>query len=331
MTVRIGVLGAARIVPQALIRPARQVAGVEVAALAARDHARARAFVAKHQIPQVHATYADLIADPTLDAIYNPLPNSLHAPWTMAALRAGKHVLCEKPLAANAAEAAAIAQVAAETGLIVMEAFHPLYHPLAARLKAIVDSGQLGRLRHVEAHFCTLILRRQDIRFVYGLAGGATMDLGCYTIRLLRYLLGCDPTVVRAVAVLLAPQVDRKMTVDLHFTRPTGEVVTGVMSYAFWSRRLLRISARIVGEAGELRVINPILPHLFHRLQLKTAAGAHWEQVNGDSTYTHQLRAFLAAIAQGEPPLTDASDGVSNMRLIDEIYTKAGLKQRGGE
>lgn len=331
MSVRIGILGAARIVPQALLRPARQVAGVEVVALAARDPVRARRFAARHQIPQIHTTYADLIADPTIDAIYNPLPNSLHAPWTIAALRAGKHVLCEKPLAANAVEAAAVAKVAAETGLIVMEAFHTLYHPLATRLKAVVDSGQLGRLRHVEAHFCTLILRRQDIRFAYELAGGATMDLGCYTMRLLRYLLDCDPTVVRADAVLLAPQVDRKMTVDLHFTLPTGEGVTGVMSYAFWSRRLLRISARVVGEAGELQVINPILPHLFHRLRLKTAAGAHWEQVQGNSTYTHQLRAFLAAIIQGEPPLTDARDGVVNMRLIDEIYAKAGLKQRGGE
>jgi len=329
MSVRIGVLGAARIVPQALLRPARQVAGVEVVALAAREGVRARRFAARHQIPQIHATYADLIADPTIDAIYNPLPNSLHTPWTIAALRAGKHVLCEKPLAANATEAAAVAKVAAATGLIVMEAFHTLYHPLAARLKAVVASGQLGTIRHVEAHFCTLILRRQDIRFAYELAGGATMDLGCYTIRLLRYLLDCNPTVLCAHPVLLAPQVDRKMTVDLRFVRPTGEVVTGLMSYAFWSQRLLRISARVVGDGGELQVINPILPHLFHRLRLKTAAGVRWEQVQGESTYTHQLRAFLAAIAQGKPPLTDARDAVINMRLIDEVYAKAGLQRRG--
>ena len=329
MTLRIGILGAARIVPQAMIRPAQQVADVAVVAIAARDQAKARAFAAKHNIPQVYASYAALLADPTIDAIYNPLPNSLHAPWTIAALRAGKHVLCEKPLAANAAEAAAIARAAEERGLIVMEAFHNLYHPLAAQMKAIVDSGQLGAISQVEAHFCTLILRRQDIRFDYGLAGGATMDLGCYTIRLLRYLLGSDPTVVRAAATLLAPQIDRKMTVDLHFTRADGGQIAGVMSYAFWSPRLLRFSARVVGDAGELHVINPFLPHLFHRLRVKTAAGTSTTQAKGDSTYTHQLRAFVAAIQQNKPPLTDARDGVTNMRIIDEVYAKAGLRRRG--
>lgn len=328
MTLRIGILGAARIVPQALIRPTRQVADVTVAAIAARDITKARAFAAKHNIPQVHASYAALIADPTIDAIYNPLPNSLHAPWTIAALRAGKHVLCEKPLAANAAEAATIAAAADATGLIVMEAFHNLYHPLAAQMKAIVDSGQLGAISQVEAHFCTMILRRQDIRFDYGLAGGATMDLGCYTIRLLRYLLGCDPTVVRAQAILLAPQIDRKMTVDLHFARPDGGHIIGIMSYAFWSPRLLRFTVRVVGDAGELHVINPFLPHLFHRLRVKTAAGTSTIQVKGNSTYIHQLRAFAAAIQQDKPPLTNAKDGVTNMRLIDEIYTKAGLHRR---
>lgn len=329
MTLRIGILGAARIAPQAIINPARKVANVAVVAIAARDQAKARAFAIKHNIPQVHASYAALIADPTIDAIYNPLPNSLHAPWTIAALRAGKHVLCEKPLAANAAEAATVAKAAEESGLLVMEAFHNLYHPLAARMKAIVDSGQLGAINHVEAHFCTMILRRHDIRFDYGLAGGATMDLGCYTIRLLRYLLGSEPTIVRAEAVLLAPQIDRKMTVDLHFTRPAGGRITGVMTYAFWSPRLLRFSARVVGDAGELQVINPFLPHLFHRLRVKSAAGTSTTQVKGDSTYTHQLRAFVAAIQQHKTPLTDARDGVTNMQIIDEVYTKAGLRRRG--
>ena len=127
--VRIGILGAARIAPMALIKPARGNAEVVVAAVAARDVSRAQAFAAKHGIARVHDSYEALIADPDLDAVYNPLPNGLHGRWTRAALAAGKHVLCEKPFTANAAEAREIAELAAKSDRVVMEAFHYRYHP----------------------------------------------------------------------------------------------------------------------------------------------------------------------------------------------------------
>ena len=123
-TVRIGVLGAARITPAAVIRPARATAEAEVVAIAARDRGRADTFAAKHGVPQVLGDYGALIASPDIDAVYNPLPNGLHARWTDAALEAGKHVLCEKPFTANAEEAEQNAATAARTGLVVMEAFH---------------------------------------------------------------------------------------------------------------------------------------------------------------------------------------------------------------
>ena len=322
---RIGVLGAARITPNALIHPARRVATVEVAAMAARDPAKARAFAAKHGIPHVHDSYAALLADPTIDAIYNPLPNHLHAEWTIRALEAGKHVLCEKPLAANAAEAEQMTQTATATGFVLMEAFHTLYHPLAARMKAIIDSGELGKLRHVNVHFCTLMWRWWDIRLRYDLAGGATMDLGCYAIRLLRFLLGSEPEVVRAQAHCVTPQVDRWMTADLRFPH----AVTASFTCAFWSSNLIRITAQVVGEQGELHVINPILPHLYHRLQVQTANGTRTEKVPGDSTYTYQLRAFVDAVRGTSPLLTAGRDGVANLRVIEAVYAKAGLKPRG--
>src|SRR3954453_3465142 len=128
---RIGILGAARIAPAALIKPARRVDEVEVAAVAARDRVKAERFASKHGIPTVHDSYESLLDDPTIDAIYNPLPNGLHGRWTIAALEAGKHVLCEKPFTANADEAEQVAEVEAATGLVAMEAFHYRYHPLA--------------------------------------------------------------------------------------------------------------------------------------------------------------------------------------------------------
>ncbi|MGH3409084.1 MAG: Gfo/Idh/MocA family protein [Streptosporangiaceae bacterium] len=148
--VRVGTLGAARIAPTALVRPARVVPEVVVTAVAAREPARAREFADKHGIPVVHDSYEALIGDPEIDAIYNPLPNSLHAPWTLRAIAAGKHVLCEKPFASNEAEAAEVADAAKSAGVVVMEAFHYRYHPLARQMQQIA-AGELGELQHVEA------------------------------------------------------------------------------------------------------------------------------------------------------------------------------------
>jgi len=322
---RIGILGAARIAPAALIHPAQLVPDVQIAALAARDQARAEAFATQYHIPQVHNSYAALIDDPTIDAVYNPLPNSLHAEWTVRALRAGKHVLCEKPLAANAAEAAEMAKVAQETGRVLMEAFHYRYHPLLLRAKAILDSGELGALRHIEATFCTLLLRQNDIRYRYELAGGATMDLGCYTVNLIRYFAGAEPNVVRAQAKLAAPQVDRSMEAVFRFSNGC----TAHMLNSFLSPNLIRITAKIIGERGELYILNPFVPHRLHWLTVHTAAGKRRERFPGETTYTYQLRAFVQAV-RGETTIpTDAVDGVANMRVIDAIYEKAGMKPRG--
>lgn len=321
---RIGTLSAARITPKALLEPAALNSAATVVAVATRDPQQAATFAAKHGIPQVHTSYAALIADPQIDAIYNPLPNSLHGEWTMRALQAGKHVLCEKPLAANVAEACAMAETADQTGLVLMEAFHTLYHPVAARIKAIIASGELGGIRHVEAHFCTILRQRQDIRLDYRLGGGAMMDLGCYTVQLLRFLLNAEPEVVQAAATCYGPQIDRKMVVDLRF--PGG--VTGKMSCAFWSRRLMRITAKIVGETGELFVINPLLPHLFHLLRIKSSGRTRWERCPGESTYTYQLQAFIDTIEGKPASISNGWNGVATMRVIDAAYQAAGLSLR---
>lgn len=321
---RIGTLGAARITPKALLQPAVNNPATAVVAVAARDPQQASAFAAQHAIPQTHASYADLIADPQIDAIYNPLPNSLHGEWTMRALEAGKHVLCEKPLAANVAEARAMAETADRTGLVLMEAFHTLYHPVAARMKAVMASGELGAIRHVEAHFCTLLRRRQDIRLDYGLGGGAMMDLGCYTVRLLQFLLNAEPAVQQATATGYGAQIDRKMVVELRFP---GNI-TGKLSCAFWSRRLIRITAKVVGESGELFVVNPLLPHLFHLIRIKSGGRTRWERCPGESTYTYQLQAFVDTIRGNPSTLGNGWDGVATMRVIDAAYLAAGLPLR---
>src|SRR5439155_480090 len=157
------VLGAAKIAPAALIKPARKLDEIDVRAIAARDRAKAESFAAKHGIPNVHDGYQALIDDPSIDAIYNPLPNGLHGRWTIAALEAGKHVLCEKPFTANADEAEAVAAVADRSRRVVMEAFHYRYHPLIDRILEIVRA-ELGTVRHVETWMIIPLPSRRDIR-----------------------------------------------------------------------------------------------------------------------------------------------------------------------
>jgi predicted dehydrogenase len=322
--VRIGILGAARIAPNAMIRPSRQVEGARVVAIAARDTERAGAFARKHEIPRVHPSYEALIADPEIDAIYNPLPNGLHGEWTIRALRQGKHVLCEKPMASNAAEAERMAGVAEDTGRFLVEAFHYRYHPLAARMKEIVDAGSLGRVEHIEAHLCIPLIRPGDIRFRFELAGGATMDAGCYTIHMVRFLAGAEPTVVRAEARLSSPQVDRYMSADLRF--PDGR--TGRITCSLFSSCLLRVGARVRGDEGVMTVLNPVAPQYHHSLKLRGPHGTRKERIPGRASYTHQLEAFVRLLRDGTPMVTDARDAIANMRVIDAVYQKAGLARR---
>jgi predicted dehydrogenase len=279
----------------------------------------------KHHIPRVHNTYSDLLADSEIDAIYNPLPNRLHAEWTVRALRAGKHVLCEKPFASNTQEAKEMAKAARETGLILSEAFAYRYHPLTARLKEILSSGEIGKIRHIEAQFCFLLPTANNIRFKYELAGGALMDCGCYPVSLIRYLAEAEPNVVRAQARLFAPQVDHKMTADLSFADGrTAHLVCDLLS-----PNLFKSFVRIEGHLGKLHVINPYHPHWFHWLTVKGSMGARRQHVRGENIYALQLRAFAQAIRAEIKLNTDPADAICNMRVIDAIYESANLKLRG--
>lgn len=323
--IRIGILGAAAIVPMALTDPALKVHEAQILAIAARDPKRAYTFAKRHHIPRVHQTYSALIADPDIDAIYNPLPNSLHAEWTIRALKAGKHVLCEKPIASNAAEAEEMAKVARETGLVLSEAFAYRYYPLLERVRQIITSGEVGQVRHIDAQFCFLLPSPNNIRFNYDLAGGALMDCGCYPVSLIRYIAEAEPTVESATARLLRPQVDHNMVANLSFAdESTARLECGMLS-----PRLFRSVLKVEGDAGRLRVLSPFQPHWFNWLTVNGKNGKHSEQVRGDNSYVLQLRAFIKAIRAEQKLNTNPDDAICNMRVIDAIYEKAGLRLRG--
>jgi predicted dehydrogenase len=321
---RIGVLGAARITPAALIKPARRTGKAQVVVVAARDTERARAYANKHKIPRVAESYEAVLADPDVQAIYIPLPNGLHGHWTIAALEAGKHVLCEKPFTANADEARLVAEAAAShPGLVVMEAFHYEYHPMTRRLVEIVQSGELGIIKEIDIAFSAPLAKRGDIRYRLDLAGGAMMDMGCYPISLLR-LLAAGPRVTGATAKLSSPGVDRAM--DARFSLPEGG--TARIRCSMFSSSVLRLHAEVIGSEGTLKVFNPFAPHFGHRVRIENAAGTRREKFSRRATYDYQLEAFVAAIEDGAGFPTTAMDAIRTMELIDATYTAAGLPLR---
>lgn len=321
--IRIGILGAAGIAPGAVIRPARSVDEVEVVAVAARDRVRAAEYAAEHGIPVVHDSYESLIADPDIDVVYNPTPNGLHGRWTVAAVQAGKHVLCEKPFTANAAEARAVAAAVRETDRTVIEAFHYRYHPLTLRTIEIVRSGELGKLVSVEAGFGGMGPARDDIRWSLPLAGGALMDVGCYPVHLLRSVVGLEPTVIRASAEQADPRVDGDMRIELEFAGGvSGLVRTSMQSPEPY------IYARFVGEDGELAVENPFIPQLGNTLTITSGGTSRVETTTTEPSYVFQLRALADVLLRGVQVITDLDDAVNNMVVIDAAYVAAGLGVR---
>ena len=324
MTLRIGILGAARIAPAACIRPTRAVDGVEVVAVAARDVDRARAFATKHGIPRVHADYRQLLDDPGIDAVYNPLPNGLHGVWTRRAVDAGKHVLCEKPFTANAAEARTVAAHVALGDRVVMEAFHYRYHPMLLRALAIVGSGELGTIERVDTALCVPLPVPGDIRFRADLAGGATMDIGCYAVHLWRILARSEPTVTSARAKSMSAGVDRALSATLR----TGDGIAGGLDCSLLSSKLLRLHARVVGSEGSLTLFNPLGPHLVNRTTVRVGRSRRVEHAERTPSYTFQMRAFRDAVQSGRPFPTTPDDAVATMEVVDALYRAAGMSPR---
>jgi predicted dehydrogenase len=322
---RFGILGAAKIAPRGLIQPAQEGKEATVDVVAARDPERARVFARENGIPRVAASYADVVADPDIDAIYNPLPMNLHAEWTIAALRAGKDVLCEKPFASNAVEAERMVEVAKETGRLLVEAFHYRYHPLFLRVLEVVRSGKLGTLRHMEGVFKVAIKDKEDLRHRYETAGGATMDLGCYPLHWMRQVAGTEPRVRSARAEQGARYVDVVMEAELSF--PGG--VTGHLLTSMADHEPFNTFLRVEGDAGTLVAKNPLAPQHGHDLELDIGGQTTHETVDGFASYRHQLIEFVDAVHTGKPLPTMGEDSINNMKLIDSVYRAAGLPVRG--
>ena len=328
MTVRLGLVAASRIAKPAIIDPLPDVAGVELAAVAARDLDRAQSAADEWGAPLAFGSYEELMACGDVDAVYIGTPASLHREWAIAAIEAGKHVLCEKPFAANADDARLIADAARASDVVVMEAFHWRYHPFAQQVRDVLDSGVLGRVDRIDAAFDIPDgkIGRDDIRWDVPLGGGATMDLGCYAIQWVRFDAESEPDVVSAEAVCPVEGIDGSLGAELRW--PSG--VTGsVHSSMIADSESVEAWLRVSGEHGTMIATNPLAPQHGNAMLVVDLGHRIWQRpADTTSTYFHQLVAFRDAIVDGAPFHTTADDGVLNMELVDACYRAAGLEPR---
>lgn len=323
---RLGILGAARIAPSAIVAPAHAT-GARLVAVAARDTERAKAFAGEHGVERVLSSYEELVADPEVEAVYNPLPNGLHAPWNIRSVRAGKHVLTEKPSASNATEAAAVRDAVDVAGVVFLEGFHYLFHPLMRRVFELLGDGAIGQLRHVEVSLSMAPPPPGDPRWSLALAGGAMMDLGCYSLhaaRMLGRFAGGEPRLLGARGGDRdGTGVDEWLDVDLEY--PSGVTASARCSMLDSD---YRFRLTVLGSAGRIETPMLLGPTGDRALIVATRTGSFAESFGPTSTYTYQLAAFAARVRGGAPLPIGADDAVVQMALVDAAFGAAGLPVR---
>ena len=314
------------------MKPARSLSGVKVQGIASRKFSKALIYAVMNRIPKSYGSYEKLLLDPNIDAVYNPLPNGLHAEWSMRVLEAGKHVLCEKPIASNAAQATRMKKTAETSGKLLVEAFHYRYHPLVNRIREIIIDDQIGELKEMYAKFCiNMENRTNDIRFDYELGGGGLMDVGCYAVNLLRYLGGEEPVVVSAKAKVWEQQIDTYLHGELKF--PSG--CDASLDCSLLTRNG-GSDLKITGSEGFLRCRGPFdsygndIEIYSSKDRSKPTRVEKIRTGHKQSTYYFQLNRFMEALLEdGKPMETDINDAIANMRVIDALYKEVGLKPRG--
>lgn len=320
-TVQWGILSTARHFEKIMLPAFRQARDTKLAAIASRDGERARTFAQQHLIPTSYASYEALLDDPNIDAIYIPLPNNLHKEWAIKAAQAGKHVLCEKPIALNAAEAEEMVAAFRETGRILAETFQWRHHPQAAAVKELIEDGTIGDVRLIDAGFSFLIARQDDIRLDPDLGGGSLYDVGCYPVSLARFMLDAEPLAVTAQAHWTDRGVDDRMVATLEF--PDGVLAQINCGFSLPLRRYYEV----IGPVGSLlvnRAYNPVgdrASEIVHfgedRMMIETI------RLEAANSYTLMIEDFNRAVAGEAAPRFPAEDAVKNMRVIDALYRSA--------
>ena len=316
-----GILSTARI-NRLVLAGARQSDRLKVVAIASRDLARARSFAREHGIDRAYGSYERLLEDTEVEAVYLPLPNALHVEWSLRALEAGKHVLCEKPLTRRPAEVDGLYDAAERADRLVMEAFMYRHHPQTRRLEELVGQGAIGQLRLVRSAFSFTLARRADVRLSRELDGGSLMDVGCYCVSGSRVLAG-EPEQVQAQAVAGESGVDVRFTATMRFS---GDVL-GHFDCGFDLPH--RSALEVVGSEGSLLVADP-----WHcrrpGIELHRDDGVERISIEPADSYQLQLENLSDAIRGDAAPLLDRGDALGQARALEALDLAAETSRLGG-
>ena len=315
---RWGILGAARI-NRSLIPAIRAARGCSLEAVASRDPDRAAAYAAEWQIPRAVGSYEALLADAGIDAVYIPLPNHLHAEWTIRAARAGKHVLCEKPLAQSVAEVEAILATARDAGVHVAEAFMYRHHPQTHLVRQLVADGAVGALRFVRGVFSFTLDRPGDVRFAPEMGGGSLWDIGCYPVSYARMLAGTEPTQVTGLAVRGPTGIDVSFAGVLSFR--DGLLAAADCSFV----APFRTEVEIVGAEGTIRVARPFKPGERETIVVTRGDKTSEHTVSSPALYVSQIEDFADVVRNGTPPVVTLEDSRGNTAALVALLESARM------
>lgn len=311
-----GLLSTARI-NRAVIPAIRSARRSRLAAVASRERERAEDYAREWKIDRAHGSYEALLADPEIDVIYNSLPNQLHAEWSIKALRAGKHVLCEKPLAVSVAEVDAMSEAAAETGRVLAEAFMYRHHPQTLKVQELVAKGSLGELRVIHGAFSFVLRRPGDVRLIKELGGGSVWDVGCYPISYMRMVAGAEPVEVFGWQVAEAEGVDETFAGQLRFANGLlGQFDCGFRSAG-------RAYMEIVGSEGVLQLSEPFKPGARASILLRRGDLTETVVIEGGELYGWEVKDMEEAILDGKPPRISLRDSRGNVAAIAALLESA--------
>jgi len=322
--IRWGVLSTAKIGRSKVIPALQTSAHNEVVAICSRDTQSARKVADELGITRAYGSYEELLADPQIDAIYNPLPNHLHVDWSIKALQAGKHVLCEKPIGLNAADAQRLLDASrAYPQLKMMEAFMYRFHPRWQAAKALIDSGRIGKLLSLHSHFSYNNREPQNIRNSAAMGGGALMDVGCYCISLSRWLFNAEPTqVIGKITPYEDYEVDCLVSGILEFAQGSA---TFTASTKIEPQQYMEAS----GEKGSILLPIPFNPIGDSATEIHIKHNGENEIITIDECdhYREMGDSFALSILNDQPVLTPLEDGIANMRVIDAVFESAAKGQ----
>lgn len=315
-----GIIGTARI-NRSLIPPLRLSLRNQLLGVASRDAAKARAYADERGIPKSYGSYEALLADDEIDVVYIPLPNNLHAEWAIKAAQAGKHVLCEKPLALSVEEVDKMRSAANEAGTVLMEAFMYRFHNRTRLVKSMVDEGQIGALHHIKGGFTFALNREGDVRWDNNLGGGCLWDVGCYPLNYARYIAGEEPTHVFGHRVNGESGVDISFTAQLTFP---GNV-TAQFDAGF--RTQFRMYTEVSGSEGSIYLPMAFKPGIRSYIHLSRGNDTTRIAVDGSLLYLDEVEEMASCIHEGRQPILSLTDSRANVAAIRALYKSADEQQ----